>query len=154
MLQYGLVLIIAAGLSFSPGVSMAADVMVNEVVLAEDVQDREPVASLTPEASCKNGQNAGSKVPTFDSSTGDSVYFWNKIQTGSSGVLRHTWYKKGDDGWTQSAEVDLRFVESSGYRTWSSKRIVPSLHMGDWKIEVSTAEDPDQILCTARFHVN
>ena len=46
MLQYGLVLIIAAGLSFSPGVSMAADVMVNEVVLAEDVQDREPVALL------------------------------------------------------------------------------------------------------------
>ena len=130
-----------------------AEMAVVEAVLAGEVQDRDPLGRLEPAVSCEQVQNEGTATPVFDSTSGEKIFFWNKIQVGTAGVLRHTWYRKGDEGWAQSAAVELMLSESPGYRTWSSKQIVPSLHQGEWKVEVSTADPPDQVLCTAKFRV-
>ena len=131
----------------------SAEMAVVEVALSGDVQDRDPLGRLQPAVSCEKGQNAQASVPVFDSASGEKIFFWNKVKVTTPGILRHTWYRKGEEGWAHSAAVDLMLSESLGYRTWSSKRIVQSVHQGEWKVEVSTAEAPEQVLCTAQFRV-
>ena len=149
---YTMPFVFAGVLAFSAQVA-SAEVTVDSVAFAEEVEDREPINALSPSATCEGGQAAGSKVPVFDSASGDTIYFWSKVQAGSSGVLRHTWYMNKDNAWTKTADIELNFVESHSFRTWSSKTIVPSLHIGNWKVEVSTGDDPDTVLCSAKFRV-
>lgn len=173
MWKYAMPVILGATLCVMPQL-VAAEVTVNDVAFAVEVQDREPMGHLTPQASCENGQPAQtaettqttemaqngqngqsphSAIPVFDSSTGDRVYFWTKVQSSMSGLLHHTWYQNAEQGWTEAANVSLNIGESSSYRTWSSKTIDPSMHRGEWKVEVSTDEQPGNVLCTARFRV-
>ena len=149
---YAFALAIGIVLTFSPQVAKA-EITLDDAVFASDVQEREPMSPLTPRAVCENGNNGHNAVPVFNSASADRIYFWNRLQTDSAGVLRHTWYMDGGQGWQETAQVDLNFVQSSGYRTWSSKKIVPSIHSGDWKVEVSTSANPGRVLCTARFRV-
>ncbi len=149
---YTMPFLLAGVLAFTPQVG-AAELTVDRVAFAEDVEDREPINALSPSATCESGQGGGSKVPVFDSSSGDTIYFWSKVQTSSSGLLRHTWYMNKDNAWTMAADIELNFVKSPGFRTWSSKTIVPSLHAGNWKVEVSSGDDPDTVLCSAKFRV-
>lgn len=149
---YAMPLFLVGLLTFSPQVA-GAEVTIDSIELAVEVRDREPVSPLTPPAFCDQDKNSQSAIPVFDSSLGDRVFFWNRLQTSGVGVLRHTWYRNDDKGWAEAAGIELRFSKSSAYRTWSSKQIMPSLHTGDWKVEVSTAAEPDRVLCTTRFRV-
>lgn len=130
-----------------------AEVTVEDVSLSEDVQNREPVGKMSPAVACENGGNGQAMVPVIDTSMTNRVYFWNRLKTDGTGTLRHTWYMNRDQSWREAAEVDLNFSPSPGYRTWSSKQFDPSMHTGEWKVEITTIDDPDRVLCSARFKV-
>lgn len=130
-----------------------AEVTVEDVTLSEDVQNREPVGKVSPALTCENGGNGHSTVPVIDTSLRSRIYFWNRVKTDGTGTLRHTWYMNRDQGWREAAEIDLKYSPSPGYRTWSSKQFDPSMHAGEWKIEVTTTEHPDRVLCSAKFKV-
>lgn len=130
-----------------------AEVTIEGATLAQDVQNREPVGALTAASACESGANGGADVPVLEASASPRIFFWNRLQTDSAGTLRHTWYINRDQGWRETAEVDLSYVASGGYRTWSSKQLDPSLHAGEWKVEVTGAEEPERVLCTIHFRV-
>ncbi len=79
----------------------------------------------------------------------DVMFAFNRIKSSVAGIVRHTWYQ-GD---TQVAEVDLRIGVSPGWRTWSSKRIVPKAHVGNWKVVISTVGEASEVICVAHFVV-
>lgn len=91
-----------------------AQLAVAEAVIASDVQESQPVDSLTA-------------VPADVG----QVYCWTRI-TGAEGEIQveHVWYH-GDD---EMARVPLR-VAGNNWRTWSSKRIVPAW-TGEWRVDV------------------
>ncbi len=77
------------------------------------------------------------------------MVFFNRSKSSAAGILRHTWCQ-GD---AQVAEVDLRIGVSTGWRTWSSKRIVPKAHVGNWKVVVSTVAEASEVNYVAHFVV-
>ncbi len=79
----------------------------------------------------------------------DVMFALNRIKSSVAGILRHTWYK-GD---AQVAELDLKIGVSPGWRTWSSKRIVPKAHVGNWKVVISTVGEASEVICVAHFVV-
>lgn len=95
-----------------------AKLVVDRAVIALDVEEREPV--------------------------GESVFFrpdvgqilcWSKIVGASDEtVIYHVWRH----GPTERAKVELP-VRSSAWRTWSTKKILPSW-TGDWEVEVQDAD--------------
>lgn len=133
--------------------SATAGMSVVDIAFAGDIQDRDPHGRLEPGGSCEAGENGQLAIPVFDSTAAERIFFWNKVQVSTPGVLRHIWYMKKENDWSEAATIDLTLGMSSGYRTWSSKKIVRALHAGEWKVEVSASDDPSQVLCTARFRV-
>ena len=124
------------------------------VAMAEDIQGREPVGSVTPSISCEKGKKSQVALPVVNSTTSPRVFFWNRVQSSTAGTLRHTWLMKRDQGgWEPMAKVDLRISQSPGYRTWSSKQFDRSLHLGEWMVQVSKADDTSEVLCLSRFRV-
>lgn len=152
MWSYVIGAMLLALVALSPG-SAVAEVTIEGATLAQDIQNREPVGTLASAAACEPSGNGGSDVPVFEASASPRIFFWNRLQTDSTGTLRHTWYINRDQGWREAAEVDLGYVPSAGYRTWSSKQLDPSLHTGEWKVEVTGTEEPDRVLCTVRFRI-
>ncbi len=71
----------------------------------------------------------------------DVMFALNRIKSSVAGILRHTWYQ----GNAQVAEVDLRIGLCPGWRTWSSKRIVPKAHVGNWQVVVSTVGEASDV---------
>jgi len=71
---------------------------------------------------------------TFTPEVGQ-VYLWCKI-TGVTGetTIKHVWSYNG----AEVATVELP-VKSSGWRTWSAKKILPSM-TGDWSVKIVDAE--------------
>ncbi len=123
-----------------------------KVVLARDVKDREPVGVFDPPGFCGRTEGRENMVPVVHSKTDDRVYLWVKVESPVEGTLRHSWYKAGM-GWEKMAEIDLKIQKSSGFRTWSSKRIIPGVHNGQWMVVISTASDPEIALCKVDFEV-
>ncbi len=111
--------------------------------------NREPVGVFEPGAHCDKEAGSSRQVPVIDSETERKVIFFNRIKSSAAGILRHAWYK-GD---AQVAEVDLRIGVSPEWRTWSSKRIVPKTHVGNWKVVVSTVDEASEVICVAHFVV-
>lgn len=120
-----------------------------EVVLARDLTDSEPVNPFEPGAHCEKASQPSGPLPVVNSQTEPRVVLWNRIDSSGEGVIRHTWYK--DDA--KVAEVDLTVGVSPRWRTWSSKRIVPQVHAGKWKVVISTAAAPTEALCVVHFTV-
>ncbi len=120
-----------------------------DVMFARDVVNREPVGVFEPGAHCDKEAGSSRQVPVIDSETERKVIFFNRIKSSAAGILRHTWYQ-GD---AQVAEVDLRIGVSPGWRTWSSKRIVPKAHVGNWQVVVSTVGEAGEVICAAHFVV-
>jgi hypothetical protein len=140
-------------LAFAPQVA-SAQMSVSEVALAGDVQDRDPINRFDPDAYCEKDQSQQATLPVIDSSVNSEVYVWTRIQSGDDGVLRHTWFMNEDNNWKEVAAIDLNVYTSPGFRTWSSKQLVPSLHIGEWMVEVSAGDDLSQVLCIMRFRVS
>ena len=133
-----------------------ADYEMLDVALAPSVQNREPVEAFSPSAHCekdKNGKTGKTAIPTIDSSETDKVFFWTRLSSATEGKIRHAWHLQKDEGWEVIAEVDLSIRTSSSYRMWSSKTLRPDLHIGEWMIVVSPADQPERILCITRFSI-
>lgn len=120
-----------------------------ELMFAPDVINRGPVEPFQPGGYCEKESGIAAPAPVIDSTTERRVSFWNQFESTATGVVRHTWFK--DD--VQQAEVELEVGASPRWRTWSSKRILPQVHAGDWKVVVSTTGDPPESLCVAPFVV-
>ena len=130
-----------------------ADYEMLDVALAPSVQNREPIESFSPSAHCEKDKNGKTAIPTIDSSVTDKVFFWSRLSSSTEGKIRHAWHLQKDEGWEVIAKVDLRIRASSSYRMWSSKTLRPDLHIGEWMIVVSPADQPEQILCITRFSI-
>ncbi|MFQ5917932.1 MAG: DUF2914 domain-containing protein [Candidatus Binatia bacterium] len=140
-----LIAMVTLGISFKA----SAEQRLVDVMFARDVVNREPVGVFEPGAYCDKEADSSRQVPVIDSETERKVVFFNRIKSSAAGILRHTWYK-GD---AQVGEVDLRIGVSPGWRTWSSKRIVPKAHVGNWKVVVSTVGEASEVICVAHFVV-
>ena len=118
---------------FLPAVIQAQEAASLDVAVAaicQDVVDREPV-------------DAGVR---FAASVG-TLYCFTKITGAQEATqITHVWYF----GAEERARVDLD-VNSSTWRTWSSKNVEPSW-TGDWRVVV-VSED-GSVLGTVKFSVN
>ncbi len=140
-------LIVFATLVVFPSNSAGQEMV--DVIFARDVVNREPVDPFQPGAYCGSGTAPSGSIPVIDSQQENKVYLWNRVKSQGEDVLRHTWYKDG----MEVAMVELDVAESPGWRTWSSKNIDPNFHIGSWKVEVTVASNPSDVICVAQFIV-
>ncbi len=131
----------------------AAEISVIEVALSEEILDQQPRSPAQPSAYCEKDHRGQETLPIIDSSSGKVVYFWSRVKSTRGSVLRHTWFMNTGHGWKQVAQVDLNIFTSPGFRAWSSKEIAPAIHVGEWMVVVSTAEEPNTVHCIVRFRV-
>ena len=123
-----------------------------EVALARDVVDREPSGVFDPPGFCGRTEGREEMVPVIHAKTDTTIYLWVKVESPVAGTLRHSWYKAGM-GWEKMAEINLKIQKSPGFRTWSSKKIIPGVHNGKWMVVISTASDPEIALCKVDFEI-
>ncbi|MBL4657392.1 MAG: DUF2914 domain-containing protein, partial [Flavobacteriales bacterium] len=85
---------------------------------------------------------------TSFSSTIERLYYFSNItaQAGVTGSITHIWYYKSE----KMAEVSLDYEGGPRWRTFSSKRIVPSWK-GKWKVDV--VSDSGTIIKSTEFTV-
>ncbi len=122
---FSLLLIVMAVRSVMAETSLS----VVESAIATGIEDRTPV-----------GMGG-----TFPSDV-EKLYCYSKIAGGDEGsVIKHVWYY-GDK---VMAEVELD-IRSPLFRTWSSKRIIPSW-TGPWKVEIIA--DDGTVLETLDFTI-
>lgn len=134
--------------------SVSQNTTIVSVALAENIQDREPVGSVNPSISCdKNDQSQATALPVIDSNSNGRMFFWNSVESSADTTLSHVWLMKRDQEWKPMAKVDLPIAKSHAYRTWSSKKFDRNWHLGEWKIEVARADQPDVVLCQSSFRV-
>ena len=137
---------------FNPSLGWAAQDVV-AVALAPSIEDRQPVNPFTPPAHCEKDKNGQDSVPVVDVSVMEKIFFWTRISSTTSGSIRHSWHQEIKGRWHNLSEVDLPISRSGGYRTWSSKTILPGNHVGNWMVVVAPSDDPEHILCISRFMV-
>lgn len=120
--RLGLIIALAALLipvvTFSQTESKAAPSLTAEAQVCTGIQERMPTGM----------------AETFAPEVGQ-VYLWCKI-SGNSGeaTIKHVWYHNGKE----VATVELA-VKSSGWRTWSAKKILPEM-IGDWSVKIVDAQ--------------
>lgn len=100
----------------APAAAPAAQVTVDEAVVARSVVDRQP-------------QDTGS---TFTPDVGQLIC-WSKVEGAGGTTLHHVWFH-GD---TQVGDVELQ-VGGSPWRTWSRKT-VPADWTGAWHVDIQDA---------------
>jgi len=141
-------------LTITPALVLAQpDFLVKTVVLSKEVDNRNPRGIFTPPAYCEKDKNGQAAIPVVQTSQASQVVFWTKVEATTTGKLRHSWHHQTDGAWTKISEVNIPVRPSSGYRMWSLKSLHPDLHTGEWMIVVAPSNEPDRILCIARFTV-
>ncbi len=130
-----------------------SDFQVEKVVIAKQVENRNPAGIFSPSAYCEKDKNGQAAIPVVKSSQTSKVFFWTKVIAAEKGTLRHSWHHQIEDTWTKVSEVNLSIRPSSGYRMWSLKSIKPDIHTGEWMIVVAPSRTPEEILCITRFRV-
>ena len=120
-----------------------------DVIFARDVVDREPVDPFQPGAYCGSQTAPSGSIPVVDSRQENKIFLWNRVKAQGQDVIRHRWYKDGEE----MAMVELDIAESPGWRTWSSKNIDANFHIGNWRVEVTAASNPSNVICVAHFIV-
>ena len=124
-----------------------------EISLARNIENRNPTKPHSPFVSCEKDRNHDAHLPIINASIDDKIVFWNRVMAKSPTIFHHTWHKKNSDRWKKIAHVSLKIRKSSSFRTWSTKTILPRLHIGEWMIVVSVNNDPQDVLCIVRFIV-
>ncbi len=135
-------LIVVIGLTLSPGGALVSpesfkayaqdsgEVVVVEMVLCKDVVDREPYEP-TAEVSLSEGK----------------IYTWTKIKASNPPTfVKHVYYLQGKN----VAEVTLNITYPT-FRTWSSKTIKGNWMLGQWRVEVISADET--LLASKEFTV-
>lgn len=142
------------GLTITPTLALAqSDFLVKKVILSKEVDNRNPKGIFTPPAYCEKDKNGQAAIPVIQTSQTSQVVFWIKVEATTVGILRHSWHHQTDGTWTKISEVNIPVRPSSGYRMWSLKSLHPNLHTGEWMIVVAPSDEPNRILCIARFTV-
>lgn len=96
----------------------AVEVRLSRAVTCLEIQEREPV-----------------NIDSVFSNEVGQIFCYTHIEgAGEETQIEHVWLHEGEE----RARVSLP-VRSSNWRTWSSKRMVPSW-TGSWKIEVRAAD--------------
>jgi hypothetical protein len=103
---------------------------VARAVVTSMIENREPVDKL-------NEQAVDSQI--------SKVYFFTEILNKPNSKIVHRWYLNG----RLEAEVMLNIGDSSRWRTYSSKNLVPNFHQGNWEIEV--LDDQGKVLASEVF---
>ncbi len=93
----------------------------------------------------ENRELVGTDI-TFTSDIGTVYCFTHITGAQDSTEIAHVWYYQNEE----QARVNLQ-VGSSDWRTWSSKRILPSW-VGDWDVRVEDAEG--NVLGSSSFVIN
>ncbi|MDH5429598.1 MAG: DUF2914 domain-containing protein [Nitrospirota bacterium] len=127
--------------------------LVEKVVLAKGVTNRNPEGIFSPPAYCEKDNNEQAAIPIVKTSQTSLVMLWTKVMATTAGKLRHSWHHQIDGIWTKVSEVNLSIRPSSGYRMWSLKSLKPKVHVGEWMVVVSPTNQPEKILCITRFTV-
>lgn len=130
-----------------------SDFLVEKVVLAKDVTNRNPEGIFSPPAYCEKDKNGQAAIPIVKISQTSRVILWTKVVATTNGNLRHSWHHQINGTWTKVSEVNLSIRPSSGYRMWSLKSLKPEIHVGEWMVVVSPSNQPEKILCITRFTV-
>jgi len=117
-------------------------------VLAQTEQKSAPTAKLRGEAQVCTGvtdRTPQGAATSFGTDIGQ-VYCWCKV-TGGTGEesIKHVW----SHGGKVVAEVPLT-IKGSSWRTWSAKKIMPSM-TGEWEVKVVDAAG--NALATATFTI-
>jgi len=93
----------------------------------------------------ENRELVGTDI-TFSSDIGTVYCFTHITGAQDSTEIAHVWYYQNEE----QARVNLQ-VRSSDWRTWSSKRILPSW-VGDWDVRVEDAEG--NVIGSSSFVIN
>lgn len=128
------------------------DFTVREVVLAQDIVDRNPQKVFSPPAYCEKDKSGKAAIPVIESSQASKIYVWTKIESTLSGSIRHTWHHHIDEEWQAVFSIDLNIRPSPGFRTWSARTLRPTDH-GEWMVVIAPSKEPARILCITRFTV-
>ena len=107
----------------------AQNMSVEEIVFCTSIADRQPVG-----------------IDTTFSSDIERIYCFTKIVgVNAEESVKHIWYFNDE----KKAEIELT-IKANPWRTWSSKKIVPSWK-GSWKVNV--VDDSGNILISKSFKV-
>lgn len=123
---------------------------IREAVLSEGINERNPFEPLSGTQICGNENNPAS----VNSAYVNKIYLWNRVNNDEQKQLIHSWQKKVAGSWNEEANINLNIGVSFGWRTWSSKNIDPHFHKGDWRVVITTEEEPENVLCVVNFSVN
>lgn len=106
----------------------------------------DPAPAVLESAICLSVQErtASAAVDTLDAGT-EQVFCWTRIGGAAGQTITHAWMHGG----TTRARVELA-VGSDDWRTYSSKRILPSW-TGDWEVKVLTPDGA--VLASIPFYV-
>mgnify|MGYP000719030459 CR=1 FL=1 len=100
---------------------------VKRAVISSAIENREPVDNLS---------QIGADI--------NKVYFFTEITNKANTMITHRWFLNG----RLEAEVVLK-IGSDRWRTYSSKNLVPTMHTGDWQVEV--VDETNKMIGSATF---
>ncbi len=155
-----------------------ANQQVLEVTLCGGVRNRVPMDVFEPVARCSLSKTMPDSVPIISSKQFSTVYLWAVVSSDAERLLKFTWYKNGvaakmqrseyhhadrqtsfiDDvkpgtGWKNLASMEFKAPVLKDYRVWSQKSMNLDMHDGEWKIEITPADEPKNVLCAVYFRV-
>lgn len=131
----------------------SSDLMIQQVILSQDIADRNPEKIFSPPAYCEKNKNGKVAIPIVHSSQVSKVVLWTKVESTIVGSIRHTWHHKVNDTWNTIFSVNLAIRPSSGFRTWSIHSLRLNHDQGEWMVVMAPSQEPDRILCITRFAV-
>ena len=124
-----------------------------EVALAAGVKGRDPEGRLSTQDSCSEWGNI--QAPRIDLTKHRQIFLWNRVRSVVKQELLHTYYttsKRGSQNvwWQKVDAITLGIDSSESWRTWSNKK---NLGLGAWKVDITAASAPREVLCTVYFDV-
>lgn len=152
MKHLGLKLGMVFNLLFTPAFAQP-DFLVEKVVVAKEVDQKNPKEIFSPPAYCEKDKNGQAAIPIIHASQTPRVFYWTKVKATTSGTLHHSWHHRTNGVWEKVSVVSLSVKPSSGYRMWSLKSLNPDIHTGEWMVVVAPSHEPERILCITRFTV-
>jgi len=114
---------------FQVGLATAQNMSIEEIVFCSSIENRQPVG-----------------VDSSFSSDVERIYCFTKlIGANTEKTVKHIWYFNDK----KKAEIELT-IKANPWRTWSSKKIVPSW-TGNWRVDV--VDDSGNVLASNNYSV-
>ncbi len=145
---------LSGSIAFSvPTIWAQTDFLVHKVIIAKEIENRNPQGIFSPPAYCEKDKNGQAAIPIVQATQTPKVFLWVKVEAAKTGKIRHSWHFQIDGTWTKVSEVDLSIQPSPGWRMWSKKTLYPDKHIGEWMVVLAPSDKPERILCITRFSV-